>query len=150
VKALGYKSNEDAVGSTLFTSQAYEIVGVLPDIRHNDAKKPSKPKVYFLGEGLDPFYTVRTEGSKESLQHAIELLWPRYFPNDVLNMKPITKEFAEQYEEDQRLAKLLAASSLIAIVLAGFGIYVLAAYSVQRRTKSLFCANCTARITKKS
>jgi putative ABC transport system permease protein len=41
------------------------------------------------------------------------------------------------YADDLRLAKLLAASSIIAIAIASFGIYVLAAYSVQRRTREI-------------
>jgi putative ABC transport system permease protein len=42
---------------------------------------------------------------------------------------------AERYADDLRLARLLAAASVIAI--AAFGIYVLAAYSVQRRTREI-------------
>jgi putative ABC transport system permease protein len=43
----------------------------------------------------------------------------------------------EFYADDLRLAKLLAAASIIATAFAAFGIYVLAAYSVQRRQKEI-------------
>jgi putative ABC transport system permease protein len=71
------------------------------------------------------------------VERGIEELWPRYFPNSVLDMRRMTSVLGERYADDLRLAKLLAASSVIAIAIASFGIYVLAAYSVQRRTKEI-------------
>jgi putative ABC transport system permease protein len=41
------------------------------------------------------------------------------------------------YAGDLRLARLLAAASVIATAIAAFGIYVLAAYSVRRREKEI-------------
>jgi putative ABC transport system permease protein len=45
--------------------------------------------------------------------------------------------FSVNYEDDLRLAKLLGASSVIATAIAAFGIYVLAAYSVQRKAREI-------------
>jgi putative ABC transport system permease protein len=70
--------------------------------------------------------------------HEIERIWPQFFPNETLDQKRMTTLITEAfYADDLRLAKLLAASSVIAIAIAAFGIYVLAAYSVQRRTKEI-------------
>ena len=41
------------------------------------------------------------------------------------------------YAEDLRLARMLGLASLIALLLAAFGIYVLSAYSVQRRSREI-------------
>ena len=61
-------------------------------------------------------------------------------------------EFAEQNAADLRIAHLLTGASLITIAIAAFGIYVLAVYSVQRRTKekSFFYANFTVRTARQS
>jgi putative ABC transport system permease protein len=65
-------------------------------------------------------------------------LWPRFFPNETLDeMRVASFITVHFYADDLRMAKLLAASSVIAIAIAAFGIYVLAAYSVQRRTKEI-------------
>ena len=42
--------------------------------------------------------------------------------------------YAANYQDDARLARLLAISTVIAMVIAAFGTYVLAADAVQRRT----------------
>jgi putative ABC transport system permease protein len=94
------------------------------------------PAIYFLAEQTGVF-SVRTTGDMEGVQIAVEQLWTRFFPNDVLAMKRMDGMFGESYADDLRLAKLLAASSIIAIAIAAFGIYVLSAYSVQRRTREI-------------
>jgi ABC-type antimicrobial peptide transport system permease subunit len=45
--------------------------------------------------------------------------------------------FAANYSEDARLAKMLTAASVVATALASFGIYVLSAYSVKRRSREI-------------
>jgi putative ABC transport system permease protein len=55
----------------------------------------------------------------------------------MLDVQRVSAIFALSYADDLRLAKLLAASSVIATAIAAFGIYVLAAYSVQRRAREI-------------
>jgi putative ABC transport system permease protein len=137
VKRLGFRSNEDAIGQFLsLRKQKAQIVGVVPDVRNADPRSPAQASFYFLGSGGGVF-TVRTEGSKEQLQTAIDALWDRYFPNAMIRMNTMESEFAERNALDMHVAQLLAAASMITIAIAAFGIYVLAAYSVQRRSKEI-------------
>jgi putative ABC transport system permease protein len=95
-----------------------------------------QPTVYLLSARTGAF-TVRSEHKLDAVRHQIEDLWPRFFPNDVPNVERVAGSFATSYADDMRLAKLLAASSVIATAIAAFGIYVLAAYSVQRRAREI-------------
>jgi ABC-type antimicrobial peptide transport system permease subunit len=52
-------------------------------------------------------------------------------------MKPAKEIYAANYADDARLARLLALSTAIAMIIAAFGVYVLAADAVQRRTKEI-------------
>jgi putative ABC transport system permease protein len=112
-----------------------QVVGVVPDMRHRSAREEAQPTVFYLNPRVGVL-TVRTH-SQETVKAAIETLWPRYFPNDVLDVQRMGTMIGSRYADDLRLAKLLAASSVIAIAIAAFGIYVLAAYSVQRRTREI-------------
>ena len=137
VKKLGFNSNEEAVGQYLKQrNNLAQIIGVVPDIRHTNAKSPPQATFYFLSD-MGSVYTIRTEGDKEQLQKAIENLWSRYFPNAVFRSYTMESDFGDRYADDMRIAKLLGAASLISIAIAAFGIYVLAAYSVQRRTREI-------------
>ena len=139
-RELGFPDAQAAVGKFLRNADgsgaALQIVGVAPDIRHLSAREKMQPKIYFL-EAHTRVFTVRSEGGLEPVMRAVEEMWPRFFPNDVINMQPVSSLFAANYADDLRLAKLLAASSVIAIAIAAFGMYVLSAYSVQRRTREI-------------
>jgi putative ABC transport system permease protein len=139
-REFGFPNAEAAVGKFVRSPDgrgtAMQIVGVAPDIRHRSAREKMQATIYFL-ENRTNVFTVRSEGSLEPVMRAVEAMWPRFFPNDVINMQPASSLFAANYADDLRLAKLLAASSVIAIAIAAFGMYVLSAYSVQRRTREI-------------
>jgi putative ABC transport system permease protein len=138
-RLFGFASALDAVGKTVRapnSEDSMQVVGVVHDIRHRTARETMQPTIYKTSPRT-PAFTVRSEGDLETVQRAIEELWPRWFPNDVLVVQRMDSVFAGNYADDLRLAKLLAASSVIATAIAAFGIYVLAAYSVQRRAREI-------------
>ena len=138
-RKFGFASAQDAVGKTIREpdgKQPMQVVGVAPDIRHRSAREPMQPTVYFLSNRTGVF-SVRSQARPDAVRLAIEDMWPRHFPNDVADVKPVASGFALGYADDLRLARLLAASSVIAMAIAAFGIYVLAAYSVQRKAREI-------------
>jgi len=139
-RQLGFGGARDAVGKMLASSSGgapMQIVGVAPDIRQRSAREGQQPSVFYLRERVGLF-TVRCSGDLETVRRAVEDLWPRYFPNETLGVSRLAVVIADMfYGDDLRLAKLLAASSVIATAIAAFGIYVLAAYSVHRREREI-------------
>lgn len=138
-RQLGFADAGDAVGKTIREpdgNRPTRVIGVAPDIRHRSARAPMQPTVYYLSSRTGTF-TVRSARDLDTVRHAIEDLWPRWFPNETLEVDRVAASFARNYVDDLRLAKLLGASSVIATAIAAFGIYVLAAYSVQRRAREI-------------
>ena len=144
-RQLGFASPEQAVGQTLlFRSMANgtpalitkRIVGIAPEIRFYSLREAPGAIAYELWSNSATL-TVRASGSIADAERAAQLVWPKYFPNSVLEMKPAKEIYAANYADDARLAKLLALSTAIAMIIAAFGIYVLAADAVQRRTKEI-------------
>jgi putative ABC transport system permease protein len=114
-----------------------QVVGVAPDLRQRSAREGQQPSVFLLNDRVGGF-TVRCSGDVDAVRRAILDLWPRYFPNEGLDVMRVSTLMSDMfYADDLRLAKLLAASSAIATAIAAFGIYVLAAYSVRRREKEI-------------
>jgi ABC-type antimicrobial peptide transport system permease subunit len=52
-------------------------------------------------------------------------------------MRPAKEIYAANYADDARLARLLAIATAVALAIAAFGAYVLAADAVQRRTREI-------------
>src|SRR5450830_1349177 len=90
--------------------------------------------VYTLSKA-EPTVTVRAlpGTSLAQLEQGVVALWPRYFPHALPKTRPAGAVLADGYADDARLARLLAAATLVALGIATFGTYALAAHTVQRR-----------------
>jgi putative ABC transport system permease protein len=144
-RQMGFASPEQAVGQILlFRSMANgtpalitkRIVGIAPEIRFYSLREAPGAISYELWSNSATL-TVRASGGIADAERAVQLVWHKYFPNSVLEMKPAKEIYAANYADDARLAKLLALSTAIAMIIAAFGVYVLAADAVQRRTKEI-------------
>ncbi|NYE63077.1 cell division protein FtsX [Duganella sp. 1224] len=131
--ALGYATPQEAVGK--FLKADYQIIGIAPDVRFQGVRAPSRAVIYFVRPAS--VLSIRVRGSVAAAYDAIAPLWQRHFPDDVLELKTQQAVLAERYAGDARLIRILVAASAIAVALAGFGIYVLSAYSVQRRRREI-------------
>lgn len=135
VKVLGYERPEAAIGQSPFASGG-TVIGIAPELRYQNLRQQSEPLVYVL----DPDFSVLTLRSGHSAQELNKLVlpvWQRYAPDAPLRMAPAASFFAENYAEDGRLATILAVFGAVALLLAACGIYVLAAYSVQRQQRQI-------------
>ena len=112
------------------------IIGIAPEIRFNSLREPPAPLAYsMLSAGAT--LIVKARGSVVDAEQAIFKLWPRHLPNAVFSARPVSEFFADEYTEDARLAQLLAAATLIAMLIAACGAFVLATDAVQRRAREI-------------
>jgi cell division protein FtsX len=132
--ALGYASPQEAVGQMLPPAGA-KIVGIAPEIRYQGLHAPSKALIYRVRPAS--VVMLRTSASVDAAYGMIEPLWRHSFPKAILEIQTQQAILTERYAEDARLMRILAISSVTAIALAAFGIYVLSAYSVQRSRREI-------------
>jgi putative ABC transport system permease protein len=131
--AFGFASPRQAVGQT--TPDGSTIVGIAPEVRFQTLRQPSEAILYQLKPG--DVLTFRSADDAQAAYRAIEPLWRRYFPNQILEVHTAQSFLTAMYDDDLRLARMLAMASAVTIVLAAFGIYVLSAYSVQRSARAI-------------
>jgi putative ABC transport system permease protein len=145
-RQLGFASPEQALGQALLFRRVENdvpvfitkrIVGIAPEVRFNSLREAPGAVAYELSRGWDVTLTVRASGSITDAERAAQEVWSRYYPNSILEIKPAKEIYAANYADDARLARLLGFSTAIAMVIAAFGVYVLAADTVQRRTKEI-------------
>ena len=142
-RQLGFTSPEQAVGQTVLLRNSLmphinpkRIVGIAPEIRFHSLREAPGPIVYQLWSG-GVTVTVRASGDIAGAERAVRRVWDKYFPHNVLDMSPAKDIYAANYAEDARLAGLLSAATVVAMLIAAFGMYVLAADAVQRRTREI-------------
>lgn len=119
----------------------YEIVGVVPDIKIASIEGAAGPAVYVphtqLAIGMMTF-VIRTDLDPTSLATsvgaAVRALDPELPLADVQTMRNVVDQTMAQ---PRVVAVLLSAFALIALVLAGVGVYGVIAYSVAQRTQEI-------------
>lgn len=142
-RALGFADPAAAVGQTVLQPEHdgqllhKRIVGIAPELRLRSLREPPRPVAYALW-AAQPTLTVRMRGGDPQamarVEREVQALWPRYFPAALPKIQPAGAVLAAGYADDARIGRLLGAATLVALGIAAFGTYALAAHTVQRRT----------------
>jgi putative ABC transport system permease protein len=142
-RQLGFASPEQAVGQVLLVRSGIgpervseRVIGIAPEIRFRSLREAPVAVAYHLWSG-GVTVTVRARGTVADAASAVRAVWPKYFPLSVLEMTQAKDIYAENYADDARLANVLGVATLIAMVIAAIGVYVLATDAVQRRTREI-------------
>ncbi|MBC3875692.1 ABC transporter permease [Undibacterium flavidum] len=140
VSALGFSTPQSAIGQFVVDNRdkprSVQIIGVVPNVRYRSAHNPEVPRI-FIPAFWPHTFTIRTDGNLSEATMQITNLWRQYFPSQVVDIKTSTSLIAQNYEEDLRMSKLLIIAAILSLAIAAFGIYVLSAYSVQRRFQEI-------------
>jgi hypothetical protein len=141
-RELGFAAPAAAVGQTVFFTGRggkpvpKRVVGIAPELRFQSLRDTPRATAYELSTAGHTL-SVRFRGHPADAEQIVRALWPRYFPDALLQMRLATDILADDYADDVRMAKLLAIATCIALAIAAFGTYVISAYTVQRRAKEI-------------
>ena len=145
VKRLGFKSPQDAIGKTvrseLFSPEAgvvdIHIIGVVGDSRFRSVHNPIDP-IMFQNVNKGPgWMMVRYNGDPATVRAAVERRW-RSMINDVPFSAKFSEDImAELYKAEDARAKIFAAFALLAVIIGCLGLFGLAAFTAERRTKEI-------------
>jgi putative ABC transport system permease protein len=144
---LGFKTAEDAIGKevrvalSLDTTQPMipvKIVGVVADSRYRSIRTPVEPIMYRLGRDHQSALMVRyNDADPAAVRDRIGQVWKGFAPD-----LPYEAEFsedivAELYTAEQSRAAIFAGFALLAVVIGCLGLFGLATFTAERRTKEI-------------
>ncbi|MFC3711871.1 FtsX-like permease family protein [Sphingoaurantiacus capsulatus] len=145
IRRLGFKSPQEAVGKTLraglvdneFGLVPVTIVGVVQDSRFRSVRDQVDPIMFLNTEIGHTFLMARYDGNPAEVRARIEAAW-KTITSDV----PFEAEFSddiiqELYEAEDARAKTFAAFALLSVVVGCLGLFGLAAFTAERRTKEI-------------
>jgi predicted permease len=152
--------NEDALGKHLgFNSIRhggdYEIVGIVENTKYRDPKIPAEPMVFLpllqtvtYEDSTQNAYQswanyidgiqVHVAGRPESLQAEVRNALAEIDPNlTVIKMTNFEEQVDSRLNSQRLIAQLTSLYGVLALALAGVGLYGVAAYMVARRTSEI-------------
>lgn len=148
VRKLGLTAPEDALGVTLkyagdFASMSQRIIGVVKPVEFNSGFSESESEVFYLKDsdawtGRQSKLLVRIAPTNigDTLA-AIDAAWARIEPDYPVQRWFLDERLELYYRQSERLADLFQVGIALAIVVSCMGLFGLAAFSAQRRTKEV-------------
>jgi putative ABC transport system permease protein len=146
VRRLGFTDPSRAVGRTFGMGIADEeaglvpitIVGVVRDTRFRSISEPIEPIIYRLSDGGITHMVVRYDsGQANAVRDQIGQVWRRLVPDVPFNAEFSEEIVAELYNAEAARAKVFAGFALLAVIVACLGLFGLAAFTAERRTKEI-------------
>jgi putative ABC transport system permease protein len=141
---LGYRAPQAAIGQVVdvwFNGAAKvpaTIAGVVEDTRFGTARDAVAPIVYAYDPGLTNQVLVRYAAARPGeVMAALAKVWRRFEPEIPFEARFTDDVVRELYAAERARTMLFASFSLLAIVIACLGLYSLAAFATERRTKEI-------------
>ena len=144
-KRLGV-SPDGALGKTILASDDREhpallratSVGVAADFSFENDKRMIVPTVYScVPVGLSYLSVKVPAGSVPQALAAIDRIWHGFEPSVAINRHFVNEDFEKQFQSDEQEGKIFGVFVGIAIFIACLGLFGLAAFSTERRTKEI-------------
>jgi len=144
IKKIGFKNADDAVGKKVaidWQGETYqwEIVGVVKDFHFVDLHNPIEPYGFQLNNRPQYNYLIAHARSNNmgSVLQSIRSSWQKLNPNEPFEYTFLNDDFQRNYEADNRLAGIVRNFTIIAILISCLGLFGLATFSAEQRTKEI-------------
>lgn len=140
VRELGW-TLDNAIGSEIldFTGdkpKQIKVIGVIEDFNFESLKSHVRPLVIQLID-ISRQLMVRYDGSPAEATAKIETLWKEFAPGIPLEYSFLDQDFDALFRAEMRMRDLFTVFSSLAIFIACLGLFALAAFLTEQRTKEI-------------
>jgi putative ABC transport system permease protein len=146
-RRLGFANPADAVGKQVKVGQFLDpasglvpvtIVGVVKDTRFRSIRQPVDTIMYRLADDYLSHMVVRYDSAQPmAVRNRLEAMWRRLAPDVPFDAQFSEDIVSELYGAEQSRAETFAGFALLAVVVACLGLFGLAAFTAERRTKEI-------------
>jgi len=144
-RRLGFPDAQSAIGRQVSIPvlgqengpSAATIVGVARDSRFRSIRAPLEPIAYY-DLGVYRWLSVRFNArDPQAVRDRIEQVWRRHLPTIPFRAEFADETLARLYDQDEARGQTFAGFSALAVVIACLGLFGLAAFTAERRTREI-------------
>ena len=135
VKEIGWDS---PLGKQFRIIEKGTVVGVVKDFHFKSLHQEIEPFVLYLCPEYFEYFSVRI--SPEGIPQTLDFLkdrWQELVPNQLFQFSFLDEDFDSLYKAEMRLEKILGIVTSLAIFIACLGLFGLASFTAEQRTKEV-------------
>ena len=148
-KAFGFKSPQAALGQAIHWDEweptdstqpvkRGKVIGVVKDFHYKSLHEKVTASIIQLYPQVTATVAIKLRSSDMSSSIAnINNIWKRYAPGFPLDYKFVDETYGKMYSSEEKLSTLLWIFAIMAIVVGCMGLFGLAAFSAEQRTKEI-------------
>lgn len=142
-KALGFRKPADALNQLIeFDGRSYSVVGVVADFHEQSFHEKIGPVfIAKLSQARNIGVKLATSGQQISELTAtlasIEQAWKQVYPDHAFDYAFLDDSIAKLYATEQKTGQLINTATVIAILISCLGLFGLATFTAQQRTKEI-------------
>jgi ABC-type antimicrobial peptide transport system permease subunit len=135
IKFMGIKN---PIGKKVKLNEEMEIIGVVKNFHFQSLHENIKP-VFFIVNPDDTHLLMGkfSIGMQEEVLVDMERLYKKFNPDFPFDFQFLDEEYTSQYVAEQRVAILSKYFTRLAILISSLGLFGLAAFTAERRTKEI-------------
>jgi ABC-type antimicrobial peptide transport system permease subunit len=137
-KLMGHTA-ADAVGKRFsFNGVDGTIVGVMENFHYQSVRNSVEPLAVVVSPRGFGFAVVRLKaGDVTASLDALEAAWQKVYPLYPFEYRFFDQDFDQMYRSDERMGSLLKIFSALAVIIACLGLFGLASFTAEQRTKEI-------------
>lgn len=136
-KFLGFKN---PVGEVLnWNDKPFTIIGIIKDMVVESPYEPVRPSLFHISKDEENLVIIKINpalSSKESIEK-IKAVFIKYNPASPFEYKFVDEDYARKFSDEERVGKLASFFSILAIFISCLGIFGLASFVAEQRTKEI-------------
>jgi len=115
-----------------------EVIGIIQDFNFQSFKEPVQPLAVVLGPEPNWEMAIRlTKGNTDIKLELIKSFWKKYAPGAPFEYTFLDKNFEAKHKSEKRLGLISALFTGLVIFIACLGLFGLAAFTAEQRTKEI-------------
>ncbi len=135
VRMMGLK---DPVGKWFSNGDKGTIIGVMKDFNFKSLHKPVEPLFLYMDKGHWGYIIVKINTSDmPKTMTSISRVWEKYNPDFPMDLKILDAEYKKLYTAEQKMGILFGVFAMVAIFLSCLGLFGLASYITETRTREI-------------
>ena len=138
--AVKFMDLKDPIGATIrWSGKAFTVIGVVKDMVVRSPYEPSRASVFHLSNSPQRIILLKLHpgiGVQTALE-TVETIFKKYDPGVPFQYHFVDEQYAQKFGDEERIGKLTTFFTALAIVISCLGIFGLASFVAEQRTKEI-------------